>query len=275
MHKRLETYLAKQCSVFLATYDLTLSSFDHDAIHDLRVAIKRIRTVFMLLEQMFPDQFKTGKAEGDLRELFRLSGRMRDAQVQQQLVSAYAETLNSSFEEYLNYLKNAEEKAISKFTKRLKGYQAEKDLDAKQDRVVTLLASADCDALRKHIILLVNDLLNNVRNIQADAAHDEHLHEIRRKLKQCHYLLSIFKKDDVALLHLHATLETLDKANDLLGDWHDRLVAMETLEQFFKKHKKNKLRGENRYRLFSEKLAEERHLLHMKILWLFESELKI
>jgi len=275
MHKRLTAYSARQCEAILLNYNLTLSSFDADALHDLRVAVKRIRAVFLLLERMFPLQFNAKEAEGDLRELFRLSGKMRDAQVQQQLLETYVNNLDTGLIEYQNYLNKNEKKATSKFKKWLKNYQPEHDLADKQHLIVSSLAWTDSNSVKQNIIRLVDDLLILVRNMQADQAHDEHLHEIRRNLKMCNYLLSVFRKNDPELPQLHETLKTLDTANDLLGDWHDRQVAMETLESFFTKHKKNDFSGENRYRLFSESLAHERHILHLKILGLFALGLKI
>lgn len=275
MHKRLESYSAKQCSVFLTNYNLALSSSDADALHDLRVAIKRIRAVFMLLEKMFPKQFDIPEVEGNLRELFKLSGRMRDAQVQQLLVTTFEQNLNCSLTEYQNYLKKTEKKAISKFKMYLKGYHPEHDLEVIQNIVIALMASTDRDPVRQNIIQLVDELMITVRKMQTDQEHDELLHEIRRKLKLCTYLLSIFRKTDAALPKLKETMKVLDTANDLLGDWHDRFVAMNTLDHFVEKQKEKGFPGENRYRLFRESLANERHLLHNKIRGLFESDLKI
>ncbi|MBP6723049.1 MAG: CHAD domain-containing protein, partial [Bacteroidia bacterium] len=52
-----------------------------DAIHDLRVATKKIRTVFRLVEFIAPDQFKTKKQIAGLRTLFRAAGVLRELQV--------------------------------------------------------------------------------------------------------------------------------------------------------------------------------------------------
>lgn len=275
MLNRLESYSAKQCEVFLANYHLTISSFNTDAIHDLRVAVKRIRAVFMLLERMFPGRFNAKETEEDLRELFRLSGRMRDAQVQQQLVLAYSHNTGISFTGYQNYLINTEKKAIGKFTKYLKGYHAGTDLDNIRKRIHVLLMDTDDETIKQHINLLVDELLATTRIMheEQEQEQDEHLHAIRRKLKQCHNLLSVLKKDDIALPELRATLKSLDSVNNLLGDWHDRLVAMETLEKYISKQKKKGTAGQNRYRLFSETLADERRHFHREILDFFEHQL--
>jgi len=275
MHKRLEKYSARQCRVFLKCYELTLHNFDPDAIHDLRVAIKRLNAVFDLLERMFPDQLIGHVTQGGLHELFRLSGRMRDAQVQQQLVADLSQTLNAGFNEYQYYLKNAEKKAVGKFQKYIQGYDAKVDLVAKQEMISSLLGSTDGNAVKLHIFSLVGELLATARNMHSEQESDEHLHEIRRKLKHCLYLLLVFSKKDDAFPDLKTILKTLNKANKLLGDWHDRLIAMQTLEKFISKQNKKETTGENRYQILHEHLAKERYLLQVKILKLLEKEMKI
>ncbi len=275
MQERLLDYFAKHCDLFIRNFNLVLSDFDADAIHDMRVAIKRIRAVFHLMERLYPDKFNQVEEEGKLREMFRLSGRMRDAQVQQQLLACNALNLGSTFGEYQAYLHDAENKAIKKFKKFIKDYNAEKELNEKQEKAGKLISSTDPEHIRIQIIQFVNELFSKARQMRAEDEHDESLHEIRRKLKQCHYLLSLFSEDDPDLPKLNTTLKRLDKVNELLGNWHDQMVGMEMLDRFIEKFRKREEAGENRYLLLKENLAENRYLLYKKVMVYFKEKLDI
>ncbi|MBK6964701.1 MAG: CHAD domain-containing protein [Bacteroidales bacterium] len=275
MQERLLDYFAKHCDLFIRNFNLVLSDFDADAIHDMRVAIKRIRAVFHLMERLYPDKFNQVEEEGKLREMFRLSGRMRDAQVQQQLLACNALNLGSTFGEYQAYLHDAENKAIKKFKKFIKDYNAEKELNEKQEKAGKLISSTDPEHIRIQIIQFVNELFSKARQMRAEDEHDESLHEIRRKLKQCHYLLSLFSEDDPDLPKLNTTLKRLDKVNELLGNWHDQMVGMEMLDRFIEKFRKREEAGENRYLLLKENLADNRYLLYKKVIVYFKEKLDI
>ncbi|NTW24609.1 MAG: CHAD domain-containing protein [Lentimicrobium sp.] len=247
-------------------FNLAQKKFDADAIHDMRVAFKRIRAVYLLMERLFPEHFDMEEAEGVLKELFRLSGRMRDAQVQQTLLEVHETNLSTTFGEYNEYLKKTEKKSIKKFREYLHKSDAESELKKKQQHTGQLISTAEDEQIRQQIILFVHELMDTAHNMHTEQEKDENLHEIRRKLKQCHYLLSVFDPNDAGLPEINTRIKRLDKANDLLGAWHDHLVAMEMLDRFLDKVRQKDLPGMNRYTLLRENLAEERHLLHMKIL---------
>jgi len=275
MQNRLLDYLSKQCGLFNKNFNLVISDFDEDAIHDMRVAIKRIRAVFHLTERLFPREFDALEEEGEMRRLFRLSGRMRDAQVQQQLLSANALNLGSTFGEFLTYLHNIENKAIKNFKKFLKDYDAEHDLKQKHEKVADLISRAGPEQVRLQIVQFVDELFKAASKMHSDYEHDENLHEIRRKLKQCNFLLSVFNQSDPDLPQLKTTLKKLDKVNELLGNWHDQLVAMEMLDRFMTKFRKKEEAGESRYLLLRNNLAENRYILYKKVLNYFTEKLNI
>jgi CHAD domain-containing protein len=275
MQNRLIDYLSKQCGLFQKNFNLVISDFDEDAIHDMRVAIKRIRAVFLLTERLIPGEFDALAEEGEMRRLFRLSGRMRDAQVQQLLLSTAAQDIGSTFGEYQTYLQTTESKAVKKFKKFLKEYDAEDDLKQKHEKVADLISKSGPEQVRLQIVQFVDELLMTAGKMHSDYEHDENLHEIRRKLKQCHYLLSVFNQRDPDLPQLKTTLKKLDKVNELLGNWHDQLVAMEMLDRFLEEFRKKGEAGENRYLLLRSNLAENRYLLYNKVVSYFTEKLNI
>lgn len=272
MLKRLLSYLEKQLSAFDNNFVKVCDSFDFDAIHDMRVAVKRLRALMILAEKLEPS-FNIAETEGELRQLFKLSGKMRDAQVQQSLLADYAQNLNISFGEYDLWLRNFEKKSIKKFTSYLK-VNTSTDFTRNLSQTLSELFNKSENAqIVNAINNLVEDLLAKVREMNEDQQHDEQLHEIRRKLKQCNYLLSVFDKDDPDLPGLNKTLQLLEKANNLLGEWHDHDVAREFLFNFLNNKSTVDYPGYSRYKLLLEKTGERKHFLHMEIIRMMESEL--
>jgi CHAD domain-containing protein len=274
MHQRLSNYFGKQCTAFTANFVKVRECFDTDAIHDMRVAVKRIRAVLMLLEKLDP-AFDAENAEGELSRLFKLSGKMRDAQVQQQLIRKYESALNQDFSDFIHYLNRYEKKSIRRFT----GYVEEHKV---RDYTASLQQTADeipgrkkGQAIGEAIINLVNELLEICGNLKSDQVHDENLHEIRRKLKQCNYLLSVFHRDDPALPRLSQTLKLLETANDLLGEWHDHVVGMELLRKYINNASKTQAELPVQYLTLAEAMAAHRHTMHLEVINLMEKQLGI
>lgn len=275
MQQRLLTYFTRQSEQFMLNFGIARGSYNADAIHDMRVAVKRTRAVYQLLEQLFPEDFDAITEEGLIRDLFRISGRIRDAQVQQQLLDSYAASLGTTFLEYTRYLQSGEKRAIRKFNKFLTSFDADSFLKQKQEKVSELISVASNDQIRHWIIRLTDALMKSAGEMRGGQKQDEHLHEIRRRLKQCQYLLTVFDQNDADYARLSKTMKSLDKVNDLLGDWHDVFVAVEMLDRFMIKYSERELSGENRYLLLHEKLDEKRERLQAKILGYFEEKLGI
>ncbi len=197
------------------------------------------------------------------------------AQVQQELLSANALSIGSTFGEYQIYLHDTENKAIKKFKKFITNFDAEKELDQKQENAGKLISTANKNQIRSQIVQFIEELFMIARQMRADDEHDENLHEIRRKLKQCHYLLSVFCPEDPDFPKLNTTLKRLDKVNELLGNWHDQLIGMEMLGRFLVKFRENEEAGESRYLLLKENLTENRYILYKKVMTYFSEKLNI
>jgi len=275
MQERLLRYYSKHCGLFVYNFRHALTGFDEEAVHDMRVAVKRIRAVNLLIERLFPGKFDSVTCEGQIRELFRLSGRIRDTQVQQLLLSDCTEQAGTTLGEYQHYLKKTEQKSIRRFNKCLAETDAEADLEDMQKLATDLIKASTTEGIARQIILFIDELMAVSRSMRQDQAHDENLHEIRKKLKNCHYLLTLFDKDDPDLPKLSSTIKRLDKVNELLGEWHDQVVAMEMLGKFISQRGEAEITGDDYYRQLMDNLSGKRQQLHEKIMNYFEEKLDL
>lgn len=264
MQQRLLAYYNDQMDAFRENFIKVREDFGFNAIHDMRVAIKRLRAVIILAKKLDPN-LKGKRAEGDLRHLFRLSGRMRDAQVQQALLKEYETVLNVGFGEYAAYLLKLEQKSIQKFKAYLQPHSATDFTADLELTLPALILKSDKELIKSATSSLIEQLFQRVDDLKADQESDESLHEIRRQLKQISYLLSVFDKEDPDFSELKKKLKMLEKANQLLGRWHDHAVAEEYLCRFLK----NKDTGDsgiyNLYPPLMEEILTQKHFLYLKI----------
>lgn len=272
MIARLLQFFEKQTSAFEENFAKICESFDFDAIHDMRVAVKRLRALMMLAEQLQPG-LKSNEAEGELRELFRISGKMRDAQVQQQLLSTYAKNLDINFPEFAVYLGNFEKKSIKKFNHYIRGNTSKFFTEKITGILPVIISNSEDHKIKSSMELLIRQLLVKAGKLKAEQQHDEHLHEIRRKLKQCNYLLSVFEKGDLSFDKMHKIVKELERANDLLGEWHDHVVARAMIFRFLVNKNEENFTGFSRYKHLLTHINERKQILYTEIVRLMETNL--
>ena len=63
MQEKLLRYYSQHCSLFLENFNQALSGFDNEAVHDMRVAVKRLRAINLLLERLFPGKVAVVESE--------------------------------------------------------------------------------------------------------------------------------------------------------------------------------------------------------------------
>lgn len=88
-------------------------SADVDALHDLRVAIKRLRALMRVFDAMVPGELGK-KSLRPLRDLFRAAGAMRDLQVQQRIATEHAAHIHA-LDHYVAVLRIRQGEALYRF----------------------------------------------------------------------------------------------------------------------------------------------------------------
>jgi CHAD domain-containing protein len=269
MRQKLLSYFNHQIEAFRENLTKVREESGFDAIHDMRVAIKRLRAVFILAEKLQPG-FSGEQTEGELRQLFRLSGKMRDAQVQLALLMDYESSMETAFSQYTTYLRNFERKAVKKFNDYVHLKSETDFIRATELMLPDLILKSDNIRIKSALHTLLEELFTAVESLKTDQQHDEHLHEIRRKLKQCNYLLSVFDTEDDAFPRMNKLLKKLEKANELLGKWHDHVIAIGYLSRFLKSKPTGDSGIFRPYLLLLEQITAEKHMLYLKIMGMME-----
>ena len=223
------------------------SSRDADAVHDLRVAIRRCRSVAAVMEEVDPDPAWRAMRKVP-RKLFRKLGALRDAQAMDEWVKKLApETdpvrthLQVSFESSEPSLRDNALRVATKFD--LKSWKRLERTLRQRSRLVPIDSlAAECLALERFEI---------TRELHAKALRTEKSkpwHSLRIGLKGFRYTVESLLPE-----HYAVWSDDLKRLQDMLGEIHDLDVLTEVV------NKSDFLETEDSLKLWQEIIERERN----------------
>ena len=223
------------------------SSRDAYAVHDLRVAIRRCRSVAAVMEEVDPDPAWRAMRKVP-RKLFRKLGALRDAQVMDEWVKKLApETdpvrthLQVSFESSEPSLRDDALRVATKFD--LKSWKRLERTLRQRSRLVPIDSlAAECLALERFEI---------TRELHAKALRTEKSkpwHSLRIGLKRFRYTVESLLPE-----HYAVWSDDLKRLQDMLGEIHDLDVLTEVV------NKSDFLETEDSLKLWQEIIERERN----------------
>ena len=223
------------------------SSPDADAVHDLRVAIRRCRSVAAVMEEVDPDPAWPAMRKV-ARKLFRGLGALRDAQVMDEWVKKLApETdpvrthLQSAFESSEPKLRENALRVAGKFDQK-SWKRLERTLHQRSRLVPVGSLAAECLALER---------FESARELHAKALRTEKskpIHALRIGLKRFRYSVESLLPE-----HYAAWGDNLKRLQDMLGEIHDLDVLAEVVK------KSDFHETEDSLKLWQEIIERERH----------------
>src|SRR5882724_7205912 len=223
------------------------SSSDADAVHDLRVAIRRCRSVAAVMEEVDPDPAWPAMRKV-ARRLFRSLGALRDAQVMDEWVKKLApETdhvrahLQTTFESRMAALRGNAQRAAGKFDEKA-WRRLERTLRQRSRLVPVDSLAAECLALER---------FEKARELHAKALRTEKpkpWHALRIGLKRFRYTVESLLPE-----HYAVCSDDLKRLQDMLGEIHDLDVLTEVV------NKSDFLETEDSLKLWQEIIERERN----------------
>jgi len=223
------------------------SSPDTGAVHDLRVAIRRCRSVAAVMEEVDPDPAWPAMRKV-ARKLFRGLGALRDAQVMDEWVKKLApETdpvrthLQTAFESNEPSLRENALRVADKFDQK-SWKRLDRTLRQRSRLVPAGSLAAECLALER---------FETARDLHAKALRTEKSkpwHAMRIALKRFRYTV-----ENLLPEHYAAWGDNLKRLQDMLGEVHDLDVLAEVVR------KSDFLETEDSLKLWQEIIGRERH----------------
>jgi CHAD domain-containing protein len=207
-----------------AELDKVRSNPDPDNVHDLRVAIRRCRSVALLFEEVDPDA-AWPETRKTTKKLFRALGAMRDAHVMEDWVKKLAPAsdpvrvqMHSSFQ--------TEEPELRSEVLRMAGKFDEKEWKGLQRRLRQRVRVLPVSGLAAEC--LAWERFEEIKQLHAQALRTKKpkpWHALRIGLKKLRYTVESLLPE-----HHAAWSENLKRLQDLLGDIHDLDVLAEKVK---------------------------------------------
>lgn len=237
--------LARQLDRLRRNEPGTRAGEDPEALHDMRVATRRLRAAARIFEASLPARLRRG-LRGELRWLARLLGPVRDLDVQRAKLESFAAAAPAESRAALDCLRDhlAGERArrrdemiagldavrYSRLLQRLDGFcsvcpsRRARDPAAREP-----IAGAGRRAIRKAFRRLTR---RGERTGAVPRAED--LHALRIRAKRLRYLLEFLQ--ELTGEPGRRLVKRLTRLQDLLGGFHDAVVAADVARAFVEKN---------------------------------------
>lgn len=228
------SYYKSQIRIIKHNYGLAVKQSAPDGFHDMRVSIKRIRALFKLAESI-NTKFNAGKQALVFRKLFKSAGKVRDIQVQQDLIKSFEKRMNREYTAYDKYLRQREIKALKAFWRFSDGFNISTIDNNKRELSRTLKEMPDVEAefrAKRRLDVLKFKLMSYFNKPELS---EDLLHEIRIILKEARYTLGIFLGNKPDSSNSRELDDKMRAAHQSLGKWHDDDVGMGSIK-IYKSH---------------------------------------
>jgi CHAD domain-containing protein len=218
----LDKYRSKLVRKINKDLRIILARPEEETVHDFRVGVKRLTALYYFLNRIDSD-LKAKRILKPYRSLFKSIGKIRDAHIAVQLI----QSLDEISIENSRILVKALRSGIRNDYQHFQAYvRAHSPISIRTPTVSSTGISARAILRLKPLVL--NELLLQILSTE-DRMNARQWHKKRILLKRYHHTMDAFiycpgQKSDENELKQIKILE------QLLGDWHDRVIATEILQ---------------------------------------------
>ncbi len=222
-------YYRKRTASFLANLYKASITGDIEDIHQTRVDVKKILALFRLLEMVSLKFFRSEDHFSQFSKLFTITGRIREIQVNLALLEVY-KFENKEINHYIRSLKRGEIRQTRNFMHTVQDFD-EKMLEKTEIELKHITEKEGQKKIAETAHQLIRKKAKKIEKYFLTKNSQKNLHKIRQNLKIISAIASLSNtiKDDKKLTQI---LEQISQAENLIGEWHDRQVLIESLDYF-------------------------------------------
>jgi len=213
MMTRLQEYFEDQKKIFNEHHSRLLIDVTEDDIHKIRTTLKRLKNFNILLDGLL---FRDKDFPSGFTNLFKLSGEIRDIQIQQKILTEYRDP-------YQLYLSEMLEQKLYCFNIKDSFQEEFQYINDKLDRIEEYHID---EQILANVRTRIDIGLSDIRNISITTTN---LHEIRIRLKRVYYTLLMLDENE--------NIENINNIQETIGLWHDHDVTIERLKEFIEYNK--------------------------------------
>ena len=221
--------LEKAWNTYLGELERCRAEFSNEAVHDVRVATRRMITILQLIDSVLPRPRLKKIIRTFKDQLDELDG-LRDTQV---ILAEISESMQKlpQLRGFQKQQTNLEQKLLKHVRKELKTFETE-DLTRRVSKVRDDLRDQGSDGLEAFIFRAVDDAYQRVceRLESVDLARASTIHRVRVAFKNFRYMLEIVHP----LLDGYPSeyLKAMHEHQSLMGEVQDAEVFLQTLRDY-------------------------------------------
>lgn len=215
---KLEKYAKRLLAKMDRLLKKPLAEYKPDTIHKLRVAIKKLNTLFRLLKYSFPD-FEEESLFEPFKKIFDQAGTVRECQLEKEKLELV--TQNDPPEEYLSSLHDEIDNHMHLFFDELHNAPG-KLCEQTYLKTKPYLEKLD----KKNISRYIDHQEKSLRKtLKHRLKKNKEIHDLRKQLKNILYVQKLpgFKKS--------MPVQDIEKIAEQLGQWHDYAVMNKHFEK--------------------------------------------
>jgi CHAD domain-containing protein len=212
-------------------FKLALKAAKEEPVHDLRVMIKRLNTLFLFLNEADIYKKRSNDFFKRLRIFFRSAGYLRDMQVIRSLMGDYKSRTKYNFPEYEYYLAGKEVSAKNSFFQNAKKYPKQMQTEVKNAIIRSVRKISDESLTQKSFLFMIKRL-NRLDEYLQSISTSKYLHKIRQTLKQLRYFIEIFQAGSDLYLIEESDYIEIKEIENIIGGWNDRSILIEDIKNY-------------------------------------------
>lgn len=225
-------YYTTETYSFLKHLKKVKTLLNKNNIHKLRVEIKRIHAIFHLLEMLSPKSFNGTDYYACFKNVFKNAGRIREIQVNNICLSQY-KLPPSAVLEYSKFANDKKKKFKKKLKKAVKSFDIVLLNDSKKE-IKKLCEKTTNKIITNRCLQYIKQEASKIKRISVAGNNTETMHKIRIHMKSLGAIAILLYKIN-ADKELEKLLMHIKETEALIGDWHDKVILVSSLEYFFKK----------------------------------------
>ena len=226
-NKAFYEFLETQFQLFKGNLMVTKASKDEEAIHQMRVAIKRIKTIQKLKKNISVSVEIPQYVNDAIKTAFRSAGKLRDLQIHMNLLHHFQKEIKTAFREFDEHLKNVatELNQLIDSTIHHIDFSGNDELPLLPDKGYENDIIKECIDFVERKIIKIHQLILLIQN-------EEKVHELRKQIKQLFFILQFLSEQIPDNLFYGYEMKPLKRLTDAIGNWNDLDFFGQRLERF-------------------------------------------
>lgn len=212
----------QQEKVFVDNLTISRKRPTKDSVHDLRVAVKKMRSYLRLNEEFTKEEWQSSFS--GIRDIFKCFGRLRDFDMSLELCRRQERKWKISLPAFKEYL------CVNRSLTRRWAKQAAHKFDEQQpifNFPFSFFKDLSVTETSAKIIVVSGDKIKKTKRLKKH--FNKNAHEIRKQLKDVLYWLKICPREQ---LENAADVKQIDSTLKYLGTWQDYYIFRKKIRQY-------------------------------------------